>query len=812
MFLSACEKENITPAKSEADSELIQPSVEYEDVLLSEQTREQVLALLNPKYQGGDKNNQAVLSLVREALTKPARGVESEVEGVKYYTVYLPTGNPQNLLNFIFETTDDVVTKAHLHLYELTQGFASLLAEGKASMISFVGDMTVLPLSEIEGVLFTGNGKNTNGDCFTLAFQGPSTAPVTGGGGTNSTGGNTGSTTGDPVGGAINWGSTPGYVGVIGAGGLFSGFGGGSSSQRGNPPTCRDTYEVVGQEERNGVLLDKVKKTNCVNGHVSFIYWPADQFVQVESSDKSTSDCLDMLGSIGILPRELSMEDMLQRTMERIETAVNNSCFDVNAVMHIIDASAYQSCTSRGTSGIKCVEQQIVNYLDDLDIVRDPSFSRLRMSFNGLTHDQLAAFFHAAVAGEDNQNVYAAISFARRNLNHSFIRNDLSEALLILSQIKSKLPRNESSEDAFSAILSVYNRLPSNERDDLIDAFVESPSNITTISDFLSENNYDTASRNVAKLFAATINDGEDFTVVSGRDYERELLNNKASYAQALSQELGVRCCTTRLGSESLLLTAKFLLWHQDRLSEEVAVLKAAYPNRYDNSLLGRTRLRIHAEYRVMSEGLHVTLDIMGLIPAIGVVPDVTNGVFYAVEGRGLDATLSFGSAIPITGLASGSWLLLRRIKWADHPGTKALRYTDRADGIREFKEPYQSYKKFWRFTGDVHGHHMIPKSLYEHDLIQRAAKSDPKKFPPFHIHDLENAYKLPTSRHGRGGHLNYNKNISKKMDEWLMDNPSATSEQAANVLNKWQKELKKKIDSSSGFIEDMIIPDIPEL
>ncbi len=48
----------------------------------------------------------------------------------------------------------------------------------------------------------------------------------------------------------------------------------------------------------------------------------------------------------------------------------------------------------------------------------------------------------------------------------------------------------------------------------------------------------------------------------------------------------------------------------------------------------------------------HAGLEVLGLIPVAGVVFDTANGVFYAYEGNGVDAAISFGQAIPIYGYA----------------------------------------------------------------------------------------------------------------------------------------------------------------
>ena len=51
-----------------------------------------------------------------------------------------------------------------------------------------------------------------------------------------------------------------------------------------------------------------------------------------------------------------------------------------------------------------------------------------------------------------------------------------------------------------------------------------------------------------------------------------------------------------------------------------------------------------------VGEVFHAALDVLGLIPVIGEAFDVINGVWYAIEGRPLDAALSFAALIPLAG------------------------------------------------------------------------------------------------------------------------------------------------------------------
>ncbi|MGW0998330.1 golvesin C-terminal-like domain-containing protein [Streptomyces sp. NPDC002523] len=51
----------------------------------------------------------------------------------------------------------------------------------------------------------------------------------------------------------------------------------------------------------------------------------------------------------------------------------------------------------------------------------------------------------------------------------------------------------------------------------------------------------------------------------------------------------------------------------------------------------------------------HAALDVVGLVPVVGEVADVANGIWYAAEGNYVDAALSMSSAIPLIGYGASA-------------------------------------------------------------------------------------------------------------------------------------------------------------
>ncbi|MFD7442329.1 DNRLRE domain-containing protein [Streptomyces sp. NPDC059909] len=76
----------------------------------------------------------------------------------------------------------------------------------------------------------------------------------------------------------------------------------------------------------------------------------------------------------------------------------------------------------------------------------------------------------------------------------------------------------------------------------------------------------------------------------------------------------------------------------------------------------------------------HAALDVVGLVPVVGEVADVANGIWYAAEGNYVDAALSMSSAIPFVGYAASA---VKAGKYAKK-GVDAL---DSANDIRKAED-----------------------------------------------------------------------------------------------------------------------------
>lgn len=99
------------------------------------------------------------------------------------------------------------------------------------------------------------------------------------------------------------------------------------------------------------------------------------------------------------------------------------------------------------------------------------------------------------------------------------------------------------------------------------------------------------------------------------------------------------------------------------------------------------TKVASKIEYKLKKkadlDSLHNALDVIGLIPGIGEIADLTNAVLYATKGDWLLATISVISMIPEIGDALGK-------------GTKAALWLEKQspEALKEFKKHYPKIKQ----------------------------------------------------------------------------------------------------------------------
>ncbi|MEM6515345.1 MAG: hypothetical protein AAF688_04110, partial [Bacteroidota bacterium] len=140
---------------------------------------------------------------------------------------------------------------------------------------------------------------------------------------------------------------------------------------------------------------------------------------------------------------------------------------------------------------------------------------------------------------------------------------------------------------------------------------------------------------------------------------------------------------------------------------------------------------------------IHISLDVFGLIPVVGEVADLTNGLIYAIEGDNLNATLSVTSAIPFVGWGSTATKYAIKVTNTISNQTTKLVWKITAAGV-EFGSRSQLRKVLGLLPGNPNqAHHIVPWSLRGKEIVQLAARSD----FAFHMNDIMNGIEVAAWR-----------------------------------------------------------------
>ncbi|WP_298148332.1 AHH domain-containing protein [Flavobacterium sp.] len=212
--------------------------------------------------------------------------------------------------------------------------------------------------------------------------------------------------------------------------------------------------------------------------------------------------------------------------------------------------------------------------------------------------------------------------------------------------------------------------------------------------------------------------------------------------------------------------------------SHQCAIIKQREPN--------ISQYRLYA--KAYLETCHLILDLGGLVPGFGEICDLVNGTIYTVEGDGVNATLSFASAMPFVGWFSAGVKFARR---ADN-----LVYVV-VDNLITFggRNSTAFRKKLGMLAGDSRiAHHIIPRALFYHPAIQKAAQSTINQ--GFHLDTALNGIPLSTTRHS-GSHHQYTQRIYALLNDI---NLNQTNDAVYNEVLSKINYIKNKINQNSNL------------
>jgi len=224
--------------------------------------------------------------------------------------------------------------------------------------------------------------------------------------------------------------------------------------------------------------------------------------------------------------------------------------------------------------------------------------------------------------------------------------------------------------------------------------------------------------------------------------------------------------------------------------AQEYAYL--TYINQHQNKGWSEAEMYAKAIWNVMKGELHFVLDMVGMMPIVGEPADFINGAWYTYEGNYTEATLCYAGMVPIVGWAATSGKLLAKVIKASDGTISMLKLGKNADGLFTFGNPNELGKILKTSGTTSQAHHIVPWSLAENDLVQKAAEAG------FHLNDELNGivlqkYSKALAEGVHGNHPAYNQYIRKKLAE--IDVDDFTPETAKNYLENYLiPDLKKHI------------------
>ena len=202
-------------------------------------------------------------------------------------------------------------------------------------------------------------------------------------------------------------------------------------------------------------------------------------------------------------------------------------------------------------------------------------------------------------------------------------------------------------------------------------------------------------------------------------------------------------------------------------------------------------------------ELVHVGLDIFGLVPLIGELADLTNGVLYTIEGDGVNATLSYASAIPLAGWVTASTKI--GLKVINVAGETTELVWKVVGNVIEFGDRRQLRKVLGITDSSIHAHHLIPWSTQSKTVVQKAAKSE----NAFHLNEALNGIPLNSTSH-LTGHAQYTLRIETILNSLHSTNQNMSPQQAYNHIISLTNQIRTHIlnhpNYNLGQIANLIV------
>ncbi|MCL9807685.1 AHH domain-containing protein [Flavobacterium amniphilum] len=230
-------------------------------------------------------------------------------------------------------------------------------------------------------------------------------------------------------------------------------------------------------------------------------------------------------------------------------------------------------------------------------------------------------------------------------------------------------------------------------------------------------------------------------------------------------------------------------------IQEAAMIMLNDYPDGHQFTAFEIANVLLQAQ----AEAIHLLFDIAGMAPVVGPIFDATNGVWYTFSGDFVNGGLSFASAVPFIGDWTAVARVSKRVYVFSNSGRKViLKSYKLVDGTIVFSNRAQLRKLLNITNSAIHAHHIIPYSLVNNRLVQKAAKfaSDAKK--AWHPNDITNGIAIPADFH-LNGHAAYLEIIREHLA--ILDTRAGDNlELAWDYLTQYTAQIKTLIENNPNL------------
>ncbi|HMJ47193.1 MAG TPA: AHH domain-containing protein [Ferruginibacter sp.] len=211
--------------------------------------------------------------------------------------------------------------------------------------------------------------------------------------------------------------------------------------------------------------------------------------------------------------------------------------------------------------------------------------------------------------------------------------------------------------------------------------------------------------------------------------------------------------------------------------------------------------------WEASQEIIHLGLDVIGLVPVVGEVADLANGLIYTIQGDGVNAALSYSATLPLAGWASFGIKMAKRSVTTANGSKRTLKWMVQTGNIINFGDRNLLRKVLGLANSDSRiAHHLIPWEKANHRAVQKAAEgykvTSQGADNAFHLNEALNGIPLNQVVHS-GNHAAYLARVQARLDAIPTNfSPQQTRQAIETLIN----DIKVQIQNNPNTHIDNLI------